>query len=743
MFNTQFTGVTARLSRFLPLAALALLASCSGGTNLDLQSQRPEIELRVAGSSGLAARDLRLELWQEGEQWSLSLTNPQCLDGESLLVELHFDPAWQVGKASQLADSGFINLLVGDKPGVLALGMIMPEGDSVPQGELLSATLVPSGLEARSASAVPKGDSGLVADLVSDESGVDSLKLNWSYANRADYDQNSEANIADLTPLALRLGQSTTDGEMDEFDSVLDGDGNTEVNLADITPLGINFLNTVSGYRVYMADGPDPQTASSELLQEVQFAESTMEPNTRRVFSMDIALAALVPGRFLYVRPFDSASGEEGNPSNAVEYAALTLVKYRVPPSGEQVISTDLVAAPALVALPAVPALSQSGAPVVVYTTLGGAGSPLLMSYFGEAGWTTQDIGDGGNYANPHLLLLPAEGGNPPEMLVIAYSIEGLKVVERRYALADWSLLGSQDVGTGNGAPTMVSVDMDSSGNLGVAHAYAGAGASVQYSSRDAEGSWNTIPVYGGSDTVGGLSFRFDPGGADPWLIFTHGTIDTSSTLLLDFVMEQGRLSSGSWNVSELPDPDNPLVVDLGFRADNTPQLAITSARDYTISIPTLDPVTLSLLVDVDSLEYNGTSWVSQRAYESTFGVSLGGGFPPSKLVLTLNLASEVMWAKPDELLYNQVGGSVDVNISTQQPEDGSLDTDSQYMKRGATNFYTNSGYYSGSSGRGHSWSSAGGGNPSCAFLRTSSISVSDLLSGEFNAAGELAYWRP
>jgi hypothetical protein len=728
----------------LPLSVF-LQACGAGSESLPEAGTPPAIEIsRVAGSDW-QREELQLELRADGDSaWLLELHSTSAAPANSLLLEARFDPVWQVEQARQLCAEGELNLLVSSTPGVLALGVIMPDGKSLAAGPLLQARLVRrAGPAWRSASAVPGGDSGKVLDLREAEEGPGFLNLDWSYQNRADYDQNSEVNIADLTPLSTRLGESTLDGNLDEQDRVLDGDGNTEVNIADITPLGVNFLNLVSGYRIYGADGTDPETAQTDLLLTVPFSESSVVANSRRSFSASLDEATLASWSHLFIRAYVEGSTVEGSSSNVLEIAVALPARFRVPPAGDNIVNGSQSLAPSLLLLPAIPGYSEAGAPVIVYTTLGGGGAatPLLMSYYSELGWTVQDIGDSGNYANPQARFIPGEDGALPEMRVIAYSAADTKVVERSYD-SDWLLTGSTDVGSGSGLPTNVSVDYDDAGNIGVAHAYAGAAGEVLYSWSDGSGSWDTQQVYSGSDTVGGLSFRFDPQGSDPWLIFTHGTIDTSTSLLIDFGMEQARLNGGTWTTTPIPHPDSPLVADLGFRGDGTPQLAITAVSDYTINIPTLDPLTLSLLVSVDTLEYDGFIWNFQRQYESTFTVGLGK-ILQGLITLNLNLASEVGWARSDELLYSQIGGSVDVNITSQLPEDATLTTDSQFMKRGAVNIYTDSGYYSGQPGRNHTWRSLAGANPSCAYIHSPSVSVTDLLGGNFSAAGELAYWRP
>jgi hypothetical protein len=293
----------------------------------------------------------------------------------------------------------------------------------------------------------------------------------------------------------------------------------------------------------------------------------------------------------------------------------------------------------------------------------------------------------------------------------------------------------------GTGVITQLSQDRDpETGALGVAQGYTdGSTGSVWFSSRSEGGAWTTDPVYSGL-TIGGVSFKFDAQGGDPWLLFTDGTLVTDPSFSLDFTLHQGRLGAGGWTVSEVPYPDAPLIVDLGFKDDGTPQLTATAARDTTIPIPG-NPVTISLSFDVVTAEYGGASWIFSKAFDSTLGISLIG-FPPTGVKVTLALASDVSWAKADQLLYSRFDGSVDLDISTFTPTGGELASDSQFMiKSGAT--YGDSGYYDGAPGRSYSWRQTAAGAPVCGYVRSGNLSAEDLLAGNLDASGELAYWQP
>jgi hypothetical protein len=723
---------------------LLLQAGC-GVRSYSLSISPPELRLVTAAGSDWQQADLAAQLVPADGGWQLSIASTGSKRAGTLLFEAHFSPEYSASQVQRFTPDGKLCLLVADRPGMLALGVILPSGETIAPGELLRATLVHNTGPVRSASRLPTGGAGLVSDLAGTEDGIGGYSLDWSYRNTGDYDQNSEANIADLTPLASHLGHSTTTSDHAGLDAVLDGDSNTEVNIADLTPLGVNFLSRVDGYRLFRADGPDPATAASTQIAELAFGDSQPPNNGRRLFQMAAPQAELQIGAYYFVKPFEQASSEEGSPSNAVQFTSIASMKFRVPPAGSSIADSGQAQNPTLVLMPAIPGLSQEGAPVIAFTTLGGGGSvtPLLLTYYNGSAWVTEDIGGSDNYSMPKAAWIPGTDGNPGQGIVTAYDYNSLSLVCIHFD-ESWVQTGTETIDAETGVFSRLAFDREPvTGQLGLAHAYTGLGSnSIVYSFTDAVGAWTTEPVSSVTDTLGGLEFRFDPSGGDPWLLFTHGTAVTSPTISLQFALEQARRSGGSWDVTTVPYPDSPMSVDLGFRADGTPQLASVAARDYTINIPTLDPLTISLLFDVISGEYNGSSWSWKKPFESTFGFSLAGLFPP-KLTLELNLATDVSWAKPDELAGSLGTGAILLDLTTYMPEDGALEAGTQYMQRDGSGFYSETGYYGGEPGRSFAWALDTSGNPVCAYIRSTDITAQDVLAGNFDTAGELAYWQP
>jgi hypothetical protein len=105
--------------------------------------------------------------------------------------------------------------------------------------------------------------------------------LSWPWVFIGDYDLNGEVSISDLTPLAMRLG-NTVDGVLGDAveyegdpDVVCDGDLNREVNIADLTQIGQHYGQRLAGFHVYKSDDwwrdyPRPEFSAPALTQYSQ-----------------------------------------------------------------------------------------------------------------------------------------------------------------------------------------------------------------------------------------------------------------------------------------------------------------------------------------------------------------------------------------------------------------------------------------------------------------------------------------
>ena len=59
-------------------------------------------------------------------------------------------------------------------------------------------------------------DLSIVDDLSAVEQPLGSVRLRWSYKNTGDYDQNSETNISDLTPIGRHFNKTPASGDWNQ-----------------------------------------------------------------------------------------------------------------------------------------------------------------------------------------------------------------------------------------------------------------------------------------------------------------------------------------------------------------------------------------------------------------------------------------------------------------------------------------------------------------------------------------------
>jgi hypothetical protein len=164
-----------------------------------------------------------------------------------------------------LLDENVLFLGITTQPGVVDLGIATVGGAPVSPGdvELAQVRFAPGAFEGVRAVSVAPSQAPTDVHFVGSE-------LHWSYNQSGDFDQNSETNIADLSPLGLHLGHSTSDGVHDSADVVVDGDHNGEVTLAELGVIGANFLRHTGSYRIETAPtdaGPFSLVADGNVTQ--------------------------------------------------------------------------------------------------------------------------------------------------------------------------------------------------------------------------------------------------------------------------------------------------------------------------------------------------------------------------------------------------------------------------------------------------------------------------------------------
>jgi len=342
---------TNSIARVFLILLIAAAVGCAGTPANRLVSDAPTVlTAALPASSGAAsgtavsARDFRLNVMAESylpgssasyvrllvEDKGTEVVAMADVHGAQGMKALYFDLTYDPGRYNPTGvdvPSQFgtpdqtLTLTMLDEPGRLYHGqvLILPQKQAGFTGDGMLATvhfLKQPYASSRASSQAPTTNAS-AAVLALNES---TKMLEWGYASQGDYDQNSETNIADLTPIALHFGEV---GPFDYFtvQSVVDGDSNGEINIADLTPIGLNFQRRVQKYDVFedaTVDGlPQSNDGVSSIpkFASVPFADNSGNPATDRLaFAFDIT--DQTDPEYFWVRPVDGTS--EGTPSNYI-----------------------------------------------------------------------------------------------------------------------------------------------------------------------------------------------------------------------------------------------------------------------------------------------------------------------------------------------------------------------------------------------------------------------------------------
>jgi len=155
-----------------------------------------------------------------------------------------------------------------------------------------------------------------------------SAVFTWSYRNPGDYDQNSQVNVADLTPLGQYFGATSAD-PLWNLARVADGDGNGQLTIADITPIGANFLATVEGYALQRSDQPSNPASWADVPGAYFMFAASVLPGGGGLRRFSLPVKGVEEGMHYRVVSYDGPSrGTPGNvvtvPVNAPPQAALS-----------------------------------------------------------------------------------------------------------------------------------------------------------------------------------------------------------------------------------------------------------------------------------------------------------------------------------------------------------------------------------------------------------------------------------
>jgi PKD repeat protein len=218
---------------------------------------------------------------------------------------------------------------------------------------LFRAELARLGIDPDKVVAAAPGPGNEVFDLSAVPAEGGGVILSWTERLRGDYDQNSEVNVNDLTPLgAYMLAQVLYDppalhagfpawpsgnpldtggaaageppppgsGAYNWRLARVDGSGDGEVNISDMTPLGAGLGQRLDGYCVYRRGPAEPEWVRlpNVLEPELQYTVKHPQAQVNRPVRYSLVDPVGMAGAEYRVSAFDSASAAEGPSSAAV-----------------------------------------------------------------------------------------------------------------------------------------------------------------------------------------------------------------------------------------------------------------------------------------------------------------------------------------------------------------------------------------------------------------------------------------
>ncbi|MBN2081917.1 PKD domain-containing protein [bacterium] len=142
--------------------------------------------------------------------------------------------------------------------------------------------------------APPSGQKNAVQDLEVAFPPGSNYRLEWTYVNVGDYNQDKLVSVNDLTPIGQHYAKSTESADW-ESAKVADGDNNGLITVSDITPIGQNYNAMLAGYHVQRADSADGPWAT---VYTVDFSEADDNAPRRFMYlftTLDSAYYRVVP----------------------------------------------------------------------------------------------------------------------------------------------------------------------------------------------------------------------------------------------------------------------------------------------------------------------------------------------------------------------------------------------------------------------------------------------------------------
>ena len=234
------------------LAMLLFLPSCNSHEAVTSQldssiDQLDALSFRQIDGLGnpLPDADIHLRISDSGV-----ITVAAAQPDSSLFIEVAMDedaPGLpQLSLSEGLADSAIllVQLLAVDR---LQIGLSMVGEAKLPLNQPL-LVINPAGSDnppLRMASVTPNTP---VANLAFNPTFPN--RLEWTYYNNGDYDQNGQVTIGDITPLGVHFGKNSGNPDW-SIARVADGDLNGVNTISDLTPIGINFGSSVQSFEIH------------------------------------------------------------------------------------------------------------------------------------------------------------------------------------------------------------------------------------------------------------------------------------------------------------------------------------------------------------------------------------------------------------------------------------------------------------------------------------------------------------
>lgn len=316
------------------------LTACGGGSNVNLDTpgqptswpgRNSEQQVKSGAFSVVAVDDLgqeieaatnhlTLRVEPRGQGQTVWVSNTGDYAARSLYLHLKYDEteSHPIGftVAQSVADTALV-VGITEVPGVIYVGIaLVGEANSLSSPDSLLQVRFgngPMALAKRPATVAETAVVDLRFGFTNHE------MLTWSYTSTGDYDQNSEVNVADITPIALFY--HATQGDPDWVAArVVDGDGNREINTSDITPIVLNFRKTINAYRI--KSGPSSLGPFGAITDgDVPRTEATL-PAQGGFLRFEETLANTVEGAYYIVVALDEVE-EAGTISNVAQYTGV------------------------------------------------------------------------------------------------------------------------------------------------------------------------------------------------------------------------------------------------------------------------------------------------------------------------------------------------------------------------------------------------------------------------------------